>query len=71
VFFTNHVIARWEGFLFLGYYAAYTAYLIMDASGHSALPLFSSVMWIFAISVTVVTMVVVAFRAVRLDRPET
>ncbi len=30
VFFTGHVIARWEGVLFLGYYVAYTLYLILN-----------------------------------------
>jgi cation:H+ antiporter len=32
VFLTGHLIARWEGVLFLGYLAAYTAYLILDAT---------------------------------------
>lgn len=47
VFFTGYSIARWEGWLFLGCYAAYTAYLIMDATGHDALPVFSHAMAVF------------------------
>ena len=37
VFFTGRPIARWEGVLFLGYYAAYTAYLVLAAQHHDAL----------------------------------
>ena len=29
IFFTGHLIARWEGALFLGFYATYIAYLIL------------------------------------------
>ena len=32
VFFTGHIIARWEGALFLAYYGAYVAYLILAAT---------------------------------------
>ena len=35
VFFTGHVIARWEGGLFLAYYLAYTAYLILAATNEA------------------------------------
>ncbi len=31
IFFTGHVISRWEGALFLAYYAAYTAFLVLHA----------------------------------------
>jgi ATP-dependent RNA helicase RhlE len=33
IFFTGHVIMRWEGFVFVGYAVAYTAYLVLDAVG--------------------------------------
>jgi cation:H+ antiporter len=33
IFVTGHTIARWEGGLFLGVYLAYTAYLILSATG--------------------------------------
>jgi len=58
VFFTGHEIARWEGLLFLGYYAAYTAYLILAAAAHDALPQFSAVMLGFVVPLTLVTLVV-------------
>jgi len=44
VFFTGSLIARWEGLLFLGYYVAYTAYLILLAARHDVLGPFSAVM---------------------------
>jgi cation:H+ antiporter len=65
VFFTGYRIARWEGWLFLGCYAAYSAYLIMDATGHDALPVFSDVMLIFVLPLLVVTLAVVVVRAWR------
>jgi len=36
VLFTSYVIARWEGWVFLGLYAAYTVYLILRATGDGA-----------------------------------
>jgi hypothetical protein len=38
VFMTGREIARWEGGVFLGYYGAYVAYLILAAQQHDALP---------------------------------
>jgi cation:H+ antiporter len=63
IFFTGHLIARWEGWLFFGYYVAYTAFLILASQRHDALPAFSGVMGLFVIPLTAVTLVVVAFRA--------
>ncbi len=55
IFLSGHRIARWEGFLLVGYYVAYTAYLVMDATGHDALELYSNVMLVFVIPITVLT----------------
>jgi cation:H+ antiporter len=63
IFFTGHRIERWEGALFLGYYLAYTLYLVLAASQHDALPEFSAVMMLFVIPLTVLTLVVVSWRA--------
>ena len=52
VFFTGTVISRQEAALFLGYYGAYTLYLILAASEHESLPVFSSVMLYFVIPLT-------------------
>ncbi|MEW6284876.1 MAG: calcium/sodium antiporter [Chloroflexota bacterium] len=56
IFFTGNRIERWEGWLFLFYYAAYTAYLILDAAQHDALPLFNSVLLYGVIPLTVITL---------------
>ena len=39
IFFTGHRIDRLEGWTFLGFYAAYTVYLVLDAADHEALHL--------------------------------
>jgi cation:H+ antiporter len=65
IFFTGHLIARWEGWLFLGYYAAYTAFLILASQQHDALPAFSWVMEVFVIPLTAITLIVLAVRARR------
>lgn len=62
IFFTGHKISRWEGVLFLGYYAAYTTYLIMSAKSHDSLPMFSMIMMWFVIPLTLLTIVIVLYR---------
>lgn len=62
VFFTGREIARWEGAVFLGYYAAYVAYLILAAQQHDALPAFSNVMLVFVIPLTLATLIAVLVR---------
>jgi cation:H+ antiporter len=62
VFLTGREIARWEGAVFLGYYAAYVAYLILAAQQHDALDPFSAVMMGFVVPITVVTLVVALLR---------
>jgi len=64
IFFTGHRISRWEGGVFLGYYVAYTGYLVLAAQRHDALPVFSAVMLWFVIPLTAVTLAVVTYRAV-------
>jgi cation:H+ antiporter len=61
--FTGHRISRWEGWLFLGYYFAYTAYLILAAREDTRLQVFTDVMVIFVIPLTAVTLGVLAWRA--------
>ena len=65
IFFTGGVISRREGALLLGYYAAYTLYLLLAASQHDALPGFSAVMLYFVIPLTAVTLIVVTLRELR------
>jgi cation:H+ antiporter len=63
IFASGARIDRWEGLLFLAYGAAYTAYLVLDARQHDALPAFSAAMGAFVIPLTVVTLAVVGWRS--------
>jgi len=60
VFLTGRTIARWEGAVFVFYYIAYVAYLILAAQEHDALGAYSGVMRGFVVPITVVTLVVVS-----------
>ena len=62
IFFTGGIISRGEGILFLGYYTAYTLYLILAATHHDALPVFSSVMFWFVIPLTVFVLCITAYQ---------
>jgi len=62
VFISGHEIARWEGAVFLAYYAAYTTYIVLNTQQHDALPAFSMAMQLFVMPLTVVTLVVVMIR---------
>ncbi len=62
VFLTGREIARWEGAVFVGYYAAYVGYLILAAQSHATLPLVGSVMMGFVVPLTVITLVVSVIR---------
>jgi cation:H+ antiporter len=62
IFMTGREIARWEGGVFVAYYAAYVAYLILAAQQHDALPAFSTAMMSFVIPLTIITLVVVILR---------
>ena len=62
VFITGRRIARWEGAVFLLYYVAYVAYLIMASQQHAALGTVSAAMMGFVIPLTVITLVVILLR---------
>jgi cation:H+ antiporter len=68
VFFTGATIARWEGAVFLGYYAAYTAFLVMTAQRHAAAATFALAMQTVALPLTVITLLIVTLRAWRARR---
>ena len=65
VLITGREIARWEGGIFLLYYACYVAYLVLAAQKHAALEPFSTVMMSFVIPITVITLIVVLVRKPR------
>jgi len=68
VFFTGSRIARWEGFLFFGYYVAYTVYLVLSAKHGIMLGRFNYVMAVFVIPITVITLIVSVVGSVRAGR---
>ena len=70
IFFTGHLIARWEGALFLGYYCAYTAYLILAATDAPFRRTFAVIMLGLVVPLTVVTLAIGLWRAFRPPRPE-
>jgi cation:H+ antiporter len=69
IFFTGNRIERWEGWLFLFYYVAYTAYLILNVAQHDALPLFNGVLLYAIIPLTVLTLAVSLFLERRKTAP--
>jgi cation:H+ antiporter len=58
--FTGYGIARWEGGLFVAYYAAYTLFLLLDATTHDALPEYSALMLTFVVPLTALTLMLLA-----------
>lgn len=64
IFITGREVARWEGALFLGYYAAYTAYQVLQArQAPELLSAFNGAMLGFVLPLTVVTVVVSTIRS--------
>lgn len=68
IFFTGNLIARWEGALFLVFYVAYTAYLLLAATRHDALDTYGFAMSAFVLPLAAVTILVVAWREYRRRR---
>lgn len=62
IMLTGREIARWEGAVFVSYYAAYTAYLILAAQHHASLPMFSNIMLGYVMPLTVVTLIISIMR---------
>jgi cation:H+ antiporter len=58
ILLTGREIARWEGVLFLAYYAIYILYLVLAAQQHDSLQAFSSIMLSYVMPLTVVTLLV-------------
>jgi len=68
IFFTGHRIARWEGALFLVYYAAYVLYLFLSAARRPSLAAFERAMLVYVIPLTAITLATVTVRALRHGR---
>jgi cation:H+ antiporter len=65
VFFAGYVISRVNGAIFLAFYAAYLAYLILTATQHEALGTYQAAMMYFVLPITAVTLLVLGLRALR------
>jgi len=70
VFFAGMRITRLEGAIFLGYYLAYIAFLILDATDHAAKPVFTGIMLMFVVPITVLTIAVILLKARNQPEPE-
>nr|WP_272890469.1 calcium/sodium antiporter [Stutzerimonas stutzeri] len=68
IFFTGYSINRWEGALFVAYYAAYTLYLILASTGRPLAETFGDAMLGYALPLTVVTLLVITARAWKAQR---
>ncbi|MCK6407887.1 calcium/sodium antiporter [Thauera sp.] len=58
IMITGREIARWEGVVFLAYYVAYTAWLVLQAQQHESVQAFSGIMLGYVMPLTVITLVV-------------
>lgn len=65
IFFTGGIISRSEGLLLLGFYVAYTLYLILAATQHDALPKFNLIMLYFVLPLTGITLLAVTLQEIR------
>jgi len=66
IFFTGLRIARWEGVVFVAYYLAYTAYLILRAGRYeTALYYFRETMFLFVLPLTVLGLMVTTWQSLR------
>lgn len=62
VFLTGQEISRWEGAVFVAYYVAYVAYLLLAAQQHDALQTYTLAMTGFVLPLTIITLVVTLLR---------
>jgi cation:H+ antiporter len=65
MFANGYALLRWEGAMFLGFYAAYLAWLVLDASDHAIKNEYAIALVGFVIPLSVVTLVVIAVRGRR------
>ncbi|MCB0967153.1 MAG: calcium/sodium antiporter [Ilumatobacter sp.] len=68
IFWNGYSLMRWEGVIFLVYYAGYITYLVLDTNEHDAAAGFETAMLYFVIPLTVLTFAVAAVRRHRRER---
>ena len=64
IFADGFILRRWQGAVFLSYYVGYLVWLGLDAAEHDLQSAFSSLMLYFAVPLTALTVIVVAYRAI-------
>lgn len=69
IFFTGHVISRWEGGLLLAYQIIYTTLLVVAETAQPTLNTLEYAVLVFAVPLTVVILIVDVYRQMR-RRPE-
>ena len=62
IFFIGHRISRWEGAVFVAFYIAYTTWLLLAASHHSALDGFGLVMRTVVLPLTALPLAILVWR---------
>jgi cation:H+ antiporter len=67
-FFSGRRLERWEGVVFLFYYCAYTAYLILASQDEDSLEIFTIAMVWFTLPLTVLTLIILTIRELRRSR---
>ena len=70
IFFNGYCINRWEGAVFVSYYALYTAYLVLHSNGAPWLGAFAQAMYSFVLPLTALTLLVIGARAWHRQRAE-
>ncbi len=68
IFFTGSKLDRWEGAVFLLYYIAYTAYLILASQNSSSLEAYSHAILWFAVPITILTLGIVTWRQAKRNK---
>ena len=63
IFFNGYCINRWEGAVFVGYYALYTAYLVLHSTAAPWLGALQQAMYSFVLPLTAITLLVIGARA--------
>ncbi len=69
IFYSDWTISRWEGLAFLGFYVAYTLFLYLQATKHSGLDQYLTVMVCFVLPLTVLVLVIFSLRHWRNGSP--
>jgi cation:H+ antiporter len=65
IFADGHVLNRWEGVVFLAFYAGYLTWLVLDASDNTLRDSYGDVVIFFVVPITTLTLALVAYRARR------